>query len=347
MARQTPRERTFDDLVKRDLRTREYGPVYVFDGDDAYRIESVIERLKADALDAASAAFNVHTFHGDQTGWSPALQQAQGYPMFGSRQLVLLKQVDRIARDDRAEATLAAYLEAPATTTIFVMTAEKLDRRRKWVQDVRARGYLVHFEAPEGEALVTWAAKAAQRAGLTIGRDALQTLTDLVGRNLQSLAGEIEKLALLSDTWQRPPTADDVMRVVMDQAELKAFTLTDTLEPGGAPTVMATWRKLAELGEDPYGLTPIVMAHLRRMAVVSAMLADGESPDAIAANTGIHPWVVRNKLVPLARRLGPHGAARTLRACLACERALKGRPVPPALTFEALLLNVSLPETRP
>lgn len=346
MAKPREGERTFDDLLKEDLKTRNYRPVYVFDGPDSFRIESVVERLEADAMDAASAAFNLHNLQGDQSGWSQVLQQAGSYPMLGARQLVRVRHVDRMTKDEGGDAALLAYFADPMPTTILILTAEKLDRRRAWVQDARKRGYLFSFAAPTGAQLYAWARKAAQRADLALDDEALALLVDLVGGDLQALSNEIEKLALLGETWGRAPNVDDVARVVMDQIELDAFALTDVLLPGQTVEAMHTWQRLREWGEDPHGLAPLVQSHLRRTALVAAMMREGGTPAEIAATARINAWMVGKKLTPTAQMNKVDGGRRLLAAATACERALKRSPVPTSLAFETMLLAATMAPTK-
>jgi DNA polymerase III subunit delta len=342
MAKSRESERTFEDLLQEDLKTRSYKPVYVFDGPDSFRIEAVVERLQADALDAASAAFNVHNLQGDQCSWSQVLQQAGSYPMLGARQLVRVRHVDRMAKDDAGDAALLAYFADPMPTTILVLTAEKLDRRRKWVLEARKKGYLFSFAAPQGAQLLAWARKAAQRAKLTLDDEALGMLVELVGGDLQALSNEIEKLALLGETWGRPPTVDDVVKLVMDQTQLDTFAITDVLLPGGAVEAMRTWQRLREWGEDPQGLAPLVLSHLRRTALVAAMMREGATPAEIAASARINAWLVSKKLAAAAQANAADRGRRLLAAATACEHALKRSPVPTALAFETMLLAATL-----
>ncbi len=346
MARGKDSERGFEDLLKEDLKTRSYKNVYLFDGPDSFRIESVVERLQADALDAASAAFNVHNLQGDQCGWPQVLQQAGSYPMLGARQLVRVRHVDRMARDDDGEAALLAYFARPMPTTILVLTSEKIDRRRGWVQDARKKGYLVSFAAPEGAQLVAWARKAALRAKLELDEDALQMLVDLVGGDLQTLSNEIEKLSLLSETWKRPPTVDDVAKTVMDQAELHAFAITDVLKPGNPDAALLTWQQLREWGHDCQGLAPLVLSHLRRTALVAALMNEGATQSDVVTSTRINAWFIGKKLVPDARANTAEGGRRLLAAATACERTMKRSPVPPSLAFETLLVAATLAPTK-
>jgi DNA polymerase III subunit delta len=342
MARGADSERGFDDLRNGDLKTRDYRPVYVLDGPDTYRLESVVDRLQADALDAASAAFNLHHLQGDQAGWQQVLQQAGSYPLLGSRQLVRVRHVDRMTKDEDGEAALLAYFADPMPTTILILTAEKLDRRRTWVQDARKKGYLFTFAAPEGAQLFAWARKAADRAKLIIDDRTLQTLVDLVGRDLRTLDGEIEKLALLAGTWGRAPTVDDVVKVVMDQAELEAFAITDVLQEGSTAEALRIWNRLREWGEDPQGLAPLVLSHLRRAALVAAMMQAGVSPPDIAQATRINGWLVGKKLAPVARANAADGGRRLLTAAMSCERSLKRSPVPTSLAFENMLFAATM-----
>lgn len=346
MARGGERDRGFEDLLKEDLKTRNYRTVYVLDGPDSFRIESVVDRLQADAIDGASAAFNLHRLQGDQAGWSSVLQQAASYPMLGSRQLILVRHVDRMNRDEAGEAGLLAYFANPMPTTILVLTAEKLDRRRSWVQDARKRGYLFSFAAPEGAQLHAWARKAAERARLTIADGALGVLVDLIGGDLQALSNEIEKLALLSETWGRPPTEDDVAATVMDQAELETFAITEVVQTGYVVEAMRTWLRLREWGQDPHGLAPMVLSHLRRTALIAAMMRDGQSPAAIAESSRINGWLISKKLAPGARAHGADGGRRLLAAATACERSLKRSPVPTALAFETMLFAATMVPTK-
>jgi DNA polymerase III delta subunit len=346
MARGKEREPGFEDLRQTDLKNKAYQPVYVFDGPDSFRIESVVEHLQNDAIDAASATFNLHQLQGDQAGWQQVLQQAGSYPMLGARQLVRVRHVDRMAADDAGEAALQAYFANPMPTTILVLTAEKLDRRRGWVKDARDRGYLYLFAAPEGEQLLAWVAKAAQRAKLALDQDAQRVLVDLVGGDLQTLSQEIAKLALLSETWGRPPTAEDVAKVVMEQVELDAFAITEVLRTGDAVAAMRAWESLREWGHDPQGLAPLVISHLRRTALVAAMLRDGGSLPDIATATRINAWLVRTKLASAARDHTSDSGRRLLGAATACERTMKRSPVPTSLAFENMLLAATMAPTK-
>ena len=333
----------FKELLKQDLQTGEFRSVYVIDGEDQLRIEQVVDAIRKKALDPASAAFNEHLVDVDQVGWVGVIQKAQGFPMLGGRQVVLARRADQIPlkKGDAAEAALVKYLAAPVDSTLLILTGHKFDGRKGWLTAAKKAGYYFHFAAPEGRELETWLDKAASKAGLDLPPAARQVLLQLVGNDLQGLLVEVEKLSLLQESRGTAPTAAEIPELVMDQADLEIFKLTDAFSPGEAASLLRTWLRLASWGTDVYGLTPLLTSHLRRTALAAVSEAEGETASSISSQTHLNSWLLKNKIIPVARRLGTANCQRILTACLACEQAQKRRPVPPELAFEQLLMEAS------
>jgi len=345
-ARKRPAAPGFRELLEQDLKRDEIRPVYVIDGEDQLRIDQVVEAIGKRALEPAAAVFNEHHLAADEVGWQGVLQQAQAYPMLAGRQLVVARHADRLPWTKEAEGVqaVAAYLKDPVPTTVLVILGEAFNGNAGWVKAAKDAGYYFHFAPPSGRDLDAWAERAARQQGLELDPDARQVLCELIGSDLRALLAEIEKLALLQESRGTAPTAEEIPGLVMDQAQLDVFKLTDAVAAGQPAEVVRSWLRLATWGRDVYELTPMVMSHLRRTVTVAAALLDGVSPDDIAAETGLNAWMVRTKILPQARVLGPAGCQALLEACLACERAQKSRPLPPELAFEQLLLAVAGPD---
>ena len=352
MARKpTQRAPGLAELRDGPLKTGEFAPVYLLIGADQLRAEAVVESIRRKVLDPAAAAFNEQVFHGDQAGWQTVLQAAQSFPMFGDRQLVWLKHVEALEAPGGGEerkkgaegdaAAISGYLDSPAPQTILIVTGEKVDGRRAWVATAKKLGYFYAFDPPSGRDLEAWIANAARRAKLTLDAAGCRLLVDLVGDDLRALAAEIEKLALVEASRGQAVPTDELPGLIMDQAELDVFALTDSIVAGGSADVLKTWLRLQTWGKDAYDQMPAVVAHLRRVALVAAGLADGRTLEDIARTSGLNAWMVKNKLAPLARRLTPEARERFLAAGLAGERSLKQRPLAPSIAFEQLLLTMT------
>ena len=191
----------FQDLVEQDLKTGNFRPVYLLAGEDMLRIEGVVEKIRKDALGEQGSAFNFHVFQGDQTPVERILQQALSLPMFSGRQVIWVKQVDQCLGAQESQVHLEKYLAKPVPETILLLTADKVDKRKRWVKACQENQFLFDFTPPSGEALVQWVLKAARRQELPLDVEQARVLCELVGNDLLSLKSEIDKLSLLVE-WR-------------------------------------------------------------------------------------------------------------------------------------------------
>jgi len=333
------------DLVNQDLKTGAFRPVYVLAGEDALRVEQVVDRIRRDALGEQGSSFNYHVLQGDQVDIARVLQQALSLPMFAGRQVIWVKHADRLMGTQEAQDRFEGYVAKPVPETILILSAEKVDRRKKWVKSCGEAGYLFDFAPPTGEALVQWVVKAAQREGLPLGVDEARVLCELVGNDLMSLKSEVDKLALLAEDRGRPLDAREIAGIIMDQAALEGYEITANLAPGRAGDVLRTWFRLQEWGRTAYEIAPLVLARVRRGALLEACREAGWSDQEIGAATGQNPWSFRY-YEPMVRGLGPDGLRRALAAALACDRALKSSPLKPDIILEKTIVDLCAAPAR-
>ena len=330
---------SFQDLVNQDLKTGKYRPVYLLAGEDSLRIEGVVEKIRKDALGDSGTAFNFHVMQGDQVEVGRIIQQALALPMMAGVQLIWVKNADRALGDQDSQAHFEKYLAKPVPETILVLSAEKVDTRKKGVKACQAGGYLFDFTPPSGEALIQWVLKAAKREGLPMGHEEAAVLCDLVGNDLMSLKSEIDKLALLMEDRGTALEPAEIRRIIMDQAALEGYEITANLMPGKAREVLTTWFRLAEWGKTAYEISPLLISRVRKGSILAfgrqAHLADKE----IGALSGQNPWSFRY-LEPMVRGLGPKGMSRALKVALECDRKLKSSPLKPSIIIEKTIMEL-------
>ncbi len=329
----------FQELVNQDLKNKTYRPVYVLAGEDTHRMEGVIDRIRKDALGASGSDFNYHVLQGDQADVGRILQLALALPMLGGVQLIWVKNIDRCLSDKESQEAMGRYLAKPVPETILIMTAEKVDKRKKWVKVCQSEGFLFDFVPPSGDALVQWILKAAKMESLPLTREQAQLLCDLVGNDLLSLKGEIAKLALLAEDRGGVITTEEVGRVIMDQAALEGYEITSSLGPGRAGQVLKTWFRLSEWGKTAYEIAPLLVSRVRKGQILAAGRRQNMADRDIAALSGQNPYSLRY-LEPMARAMGADGLSRNLRAALQCERRLKGSPLKPDIIIEKLIFDL-------
>jgi len=329
----------FQELVRQDLKTKNYRPLYVLSGDDSHRKESVIDRMKRDAVNPASVAFNYHVLQGDQVDIARVLQLARALPMMGGVQLIWVKNADACLTTKESQEAFIAYLQRPVKETILILTATRFDGRKKWVKSCRSAGFWFDFSPPTGDALVSWVLKSAKRENLPLTREQAELLCELVGNDLLSIKGEISKLALLAEDRGGEVSTEEIGQVIMDQAALDGYEITNALAPGRAGQVLHTWFRLAEWGKTAYEIAPLLVSRVRKGQILAAGRAQNMDNREIAALSGQNPYSLRY-LEPMARAMGTKGLSRNLRVALDCERRLKGSPLAPSIIMEKLIFEL-------
>jgi DNA polymerase-3 subunit delta len=335
---------TFQDLKDRDLKTKKYRPVYLLVGEDTYRLEKVMAHLREDLLGPGGAAFNYHAYQGDQTGIDSVLQQALSYPMLGGRQLIHLRDVDKCVASAAAESALLGYLADPSAASILVMSATRVDGRKRWVKTCREAGYFFDFSPPRGAELSQWVRKTAQLAGVPLTGGLADLLIDLVGEDLYALAAEIEKLGLLVEASGAELDSDRLEHWIVQQRMGEVFDLTNALTPGDAVPGLRVWRRQAAWGRGAMDQAPLLLSRLRKMALVVSLEAEGFSAREIPSVIGMHPYACQ-QLLRAAHQLGPDRLQHALAACQRCDARLKGSAVPPDIIMERTIIEVCAVDT--
>lgn len=330
---------TFQDLVNQDLKNKQYRPVYLLAGEDALRMEGVVEKIRKDALGDSGSAFNYHVLQGDQVDVGRVLQQALALPMMAGVQLIWVKNADQCLSDQASQIPMEKYLAKPVSETILVLSCSRVDKRRKWVKACQAAGYLFDFTPPSGEALVQWVLKAAARENLPLGHEEASVLCELVGNDLMSLKSEVDKLALLAEDRGKPLQTAEIRQIIMDQAALEGYEITANLQPGKTKEVLRTWFRLAEWGKSAYEISPLLLSRVRKGSIL-AYGREGRLTDKdIGALTGQNPWSFRY-LEPMVRGLDHGPLARALDVALDCDRKLKSSPLKPDIIIEKTIMEL-------
>ncbi len=325
--------------VLADLKSKSFRPVYVLEGEDSHRAEAVVAHLRDAVLEPAARAFNYRAYNGETADLAAVLQQAMSYPMLARRQVIWLRDAERCALAEGREEALDRYLADPPDETVLILTAAKLDGRRRWVKRAKQAGYHFEFAPPEGAALAEWVVKAGAKAGLTLDVELAEMLCEFVGNDLRALTAEIDKLALLAEEDGRLPDRARLRELILRQRAVDPFELIRALAPGDPAPALALWRRLGAEGHSAHELAPLIIWRMRQVALVAALVDEGRSDGEIQGMAGLSPWAFR-QVKAIAAAWGAGGAARALRACLRCDAALKSSPLRPELVLERALLDV-------
>ena len=265
------------------------------------------------------------TLLGGRRGVVEAWQQLVDFTpaMPASNHLVLLEPPKK--KDDRGRGVGASPLLA-ALRAFPNVTVTELNELSTW-----ARG------GPSE--LVKWLQDRAVQRGISIEPRAIEALTGLVGANLRTLAGEIDKLAMYAGA--RAITADDVRLLTPQAREEKIFDLVDAVVEGRAADALRVLRRMREDGsESALHLFAMIARQLRMMVRAAELIEARAAPEAIAAATGARGFPLE-KLTRQARAAGRGAAEAALRAVEHSDHSVKTGRLKDDLALDLLVVHLA------
>lgn len=254
----------------------------------------------------------------------------QGATLFAPVRLVIFKNV---SANKQLLEPLTEALPKTADETTVVIADHSLDKRTKLYKFLKSKSSFQEFAPLDESKLANWTRQIAKDHGAELARADATYLVQRSGRDQWRLQQEIDKLAHFS-----PQITRDTIDLLVEPApEGTAFELLDAAlagQTGRVATLLATLKT----EEDPYKLFGLLASQVHALAVVSA--AGARSPDQIAKDAGIHPFVAR-KTQPIVHRLGASRIQQITRQVADCDWQLKSTGVDPWHLLGKTLQSIS------
>ena len=215
-----------------DWKQQKFKPVYWLEGEEPFFIDEVVEYAEHHILSESEAQFNLTVFYGKDADWTVVINTCMRYPMFGERQVVLLKEAQQMKDIERLE----NYIQRPLASTVFVVgyKEKKLDSRTKFSKAVKQHGELLSTKKIYENQLPEWTQQLIESLGLSINHTALLLLVDHIGNDLSRLKNEVEKISINLDK-RKTINEDDIERYVGVSKEFNIFELQDAISQKNLP----------------------------------------------------------------------------------------------------------------
>ena len=183
----------YEDIVK-DLRSRNYKPIYCLMGDESYYIDKIAEYISDSVLTEIEKEFNLTVSYGSEIDVASIVLAAKRYPMMAERQVVIIKEAQAVKNLEE----LVYYVQKPLSSTILVLCYKNgtLDRRKKLAAEIQKTGVVFESKRLKETQLPGFITTFLKRKGVEIESKAVEMLTDFVGVDLSRMAGELDKLII-------------------------------------------------------------------------------------------------------------------------------------------------------
>ncbi len=278
-----------DDVDQADLQ-----PVYFLGGQEPFLARRAYDLLYAAGVAGGPRGFNEQTFVGDKAKGGAVASACNTLPMMGKRRVVVIRQVERMAKAEQDE--LGAYCANPSPTTMLLLVQSddpgklKIDGRTKFPKAIKKNGRWCEFKRLYGRNLAGWIEHEARRLDKQLEPACASYLEGLMGNDLAQIANALA-IASLFVGQERRILLDDLAQVVAGRKHDALWDMLDSLgERKLRPTVKAL-QQLASQGEDAHSMLRLVVKRLRELSRARAASDRGLSARDAAVEAGINPAI--------------------------------------------------------
>jgi DNA polymerase-3 subunit delta len=306
-------------------------------GPESYFVEQGLQLIRDAVVSLENRDFNLTQYYGKDFKPGEVVEQARTFPVFSERRLVIIKNVND-ASADQLEGLLT-YLDEPVPETVLLLTADKIDARRKFYQILKKSGKVFEFKKIYENQLPTFVRDLAKSFNVTLTSEGLKLFCKRVGTNLVEVQGELEKLlGYLGDR----DIADekDVAAIVSDTRIESVFDLTDALGEGDVSTAFHLLDRLLSEGQAPLMVLAMMTRHFRQMWKVNELVAQRVPQSEFPKRVGVSPYFLKG-LMKQASRFDNQQYRLVFNQFLETDLALKSSGSEPRMHMEKLVLDIA------
>lgn len=213
--------------ILRDIRNKNFKPVYFLMGEESYFIDLITEAIIANALTDDERDFNQTIIYGaDVANYGVVVNAAKRYPMMAPLQLVVVKEAQQIPNIEM----LSYYLKQPLASTILVINHKHgTVKGKKILSEIEQAGILYESKKLYDNQLPAFINNYVTDSGRTIEPKAMQMLADYIGSDLIRLTSELDKLRISMGEKNKRITPDDIERNVGVSKDYNNFELLNAI----------------------------------------------------------------------------------------------------------------------
>jgi DNA polymerase-3 subunit delta len=321
-------------------------PIYVCFGSEKYLQQEFISHLIDKLLLPEQKAFAVSQFDLAETSLDIVLDDAQTLPFLVDKKVIIAKNAlfftgaKESTKVEHRVDRLAEYMKSPVdyAVIIFVVDADKLDERKKIVKSLKDNNGTIAFLPLSMDELIRWVTRKAEKRGVAFADGAIERFILYTGAQLQSLAVELEKLALY--VGKDGCITDDLIgELVVPSTEQNVFILVDEIVRLHLDKALTILHELLKQREEPIKILLLIARQFRIILQIKELERQGYSQQQIAGQIGTHPYAVK-----IAAEQGRSYSLTKLSSLISqlgdLDYRMKSGKIDKALGLELLILGI-------
>ena len=332
---------TPEELNQKNLQGK-IEPFYFLYGPETFYHVEAIRSLTKKLINEDNRDFNLETFDARTSNVNDWLGSVKTLSFLGGTKLVIVRNLhDAIPKDNDAQ-SLIDYSNSPIAEACLVITADKVDRKRKIYKALTKVKGAVTCEAPKENVLVKWVQERARGEGYSMSMNAARGLVNRVGARPGVLAQELDK-TLMYVGKNKEVSEKDVQEVVGETRLETVFSLTDALKNKNPHKALQLLQNQLDHGEEPIKILGTIAWQFRVIWEVKHYQQRNIPSGQIAKAMGANPFVVE-KALQHTKNFSTQQLRRSYSQLTQADRSLKSTSQDPVAVMQTLILG--LPANR-
>lgn len=318
----------------REAESGQLRPFYLLVGEEQFLMRGALAALRSAALAGGIEGLNYDQLDAGDANVEAVVNVARTLPMMAPRRFIVLRQLERWEGKEGKQKgaspldRLVEYAENPSETSVVVVTATKLDKRRRLYTSAKKHGFLVSCDALSAHELPRWVRERAQSLGHPIAHDVAGLLAELCGPDLSQVNDALERLSLYVGSGNAI-TEDAAAECVVRVRPTTVWELVGAVGDRDVGRALAALDQVYEPQDRGLRLLGVLAWQTRQLLKFESALRQGFAEPEAAKHAGAPPFKARD-LARQVKRIGREHLESWLPALARVDLELKGGSLRPA-----------------
>ena len=337
----------YKDLLKNI--DNEKDKVYLIYGEEAYRIDSILDYFK-NKLEPAFRDFNLTVIDDKVIDIDRIIENFESVPFMDKNRIVVIKSSEffktgtkGLAKED--EKKLLAYLENPAETTIVLFCPPEVDKRSSLFKLLKKNHCIFEANKLEMNELKLWCKAVLKKSNTIISDLELESFIEKTGyyykesgKNLRDLENELVKISALYQK-QGKITIQDIDLVILQNFENNVFRLIEDTFSGDFKKALIEFNHIIDSGESALMILTMFGKQLSMITKYHILKAKGYNEALIAQKLSVHPYALKKAGIH-SQKLKYKEALVLLNLCLDTDYRIKNGQINERIGVELILTKI-------
>lgn len=189
---------------------------------------------------------------------------------------------------------LTNYVNDTNNQNIVILTvlSDKLDERKKIVKLIKEKSTVIHKSAIDEKNLGDFVLNEFKSNGYYIDFNVANYFVNFVGKNVDILISEIQKMIVYKDESKKI-TKEDIELISCKGFKDNIFDLTDSIMKKDFKKIYECYNDLIIIGEEPIKIIALLGSQFFHIYQVKLLSNDGKTSKEISEILKVHPYRVK------------------------------------------------------